>query len=281
MRVTGTSAEDLVYYPEKDKNSPHAITVGAFLTVSIASSLLHLTYLSIERFTAIKWPFRHMRRKTRSVVFVIACLWTISLATSFVPAAFPDYFAYEFQPTILIHMMTLETANGTMSEWRGVLYGTVTVIIPYIVMSVFCAMTAMETHRKMKKSRKTFGGQHKSNPSYTSVNQGSRNTKKRDPEISVFITVGMMIAAFTLTLLPFTIVMMLFLGGFLDCGNYTILYVSLFYIRMLNSLANGIIYSVRDQRFRRAVKDIFPCSKSSDKKGSVITQSQTIHSARH
>nr|XP_039271235.1 uncharacterized protein LOC120345758 isoform X1 [Styela clava] len=284
------SEKQVVEMLHNDTNSPTAVIVGSLLTMSGQASLLHLMFLSIERFIAITWPFWHLLRKTRTIIVTLSLLWIASFLCAFVPAEFPQYFEYIFQPSLLIHYMTLKTIIGTSGKVEygihGPLYTSITMILPFTIMLVVCILTGISSYRKLKSRTKTFraGGKFHA-ASGSAVVDGKQSStgvaaeprlkpttslrQKLRPEVSVFITIVTMIIGFTVTILPFGIVLILFVAKTLTCSTYTTSFVLTFYGGLANGFINPIIYSFRDERFRTAVKKLF--SKRSENKPMATT----------
>nr|XP_039271761.1 5-hydroxytryptamine receptor 2B-like [Styela clava] len=290
------SEERVIELLEKDTNSVVAIFVGSLLTMSGQASLLHLMFLSIERFIAIKWSFWHLLRKTRTIIITLSSIWITSFLCAFIPAAFSQYFEYKFQPPLLIHMMTLRTITGESGEVEygihGPLYTVITMILPYAIMCVACIMTGIVSYKKLASRAKTFGddGAFHTTSRYTSAATGVtaspvtkprlRTPNKLRPEVSVFITITIMILGFTVTILPFGIVLILFVAGTFNCDNYTTPYTVSFYAGLANGFINPIIYSFRDERFRIAVKKIFCARLKNKKQTSPVTTNASNSSSK-
>lgn len=58
--------------------------------IFMQASLLHLSFMSLERFIAIKWPLWHRRRRTKTILLTIAGIWIVSLLFAFAPGKIPS-----------------------------------------------------------------------------------------------------------------------------------------------------------------------------------------------
>nr|XP_039271602.1 alpha-1A adrenergic receptor-like [Styela clava] len=286
--------EKVVELLEKDTNSSVAIIVGSLVNMSGQASLLHLMFLSIERFIAIKWSFWHLLRRTRTIIITLSLIWITTILCAFIPAAFSQYFEYKLQPPLLIHMVTLRTITEESGEVvngiHGPLYTAIPMILPYTIMCVACIMTGIVSYKKLTRRAKTFGadgafhatsGKPSASTGVSAIPVTKHRLKTSDklrPEVSVFITILIMILGFTVTILPFGIVLFLFVAGVFNCNNYTTPYTVSFYVGLANGFINPIIYSFRDERFRIAVKKIF-CFRLEDNDGNKylnLKQSSTV-----
>ncbi|XP_077971371.1 dopamine D2-like receptor [Styela clava] len=79
---------EVVDYILDDRNSIKAIVSGSFIMISLQATILHLLFLSFERFIALRWPFWHQTRKTRSICLTLLLVWIISLSFVFIPGKY-------------------------------------------------------------------------------------------------------------------------------------------------------------------------------------------------
>nr|XP_039271302.1 uncharacterized protein LOC120345814 [Styela clava] len=158
--------------------------------------------------------------------------------------------------------------------YHGISYVVVTILLPYALMLIFCTSAGIIAYRGFVRQEAELCKRTERNTRNT---KGKKSTKEKQktsinkriiqPKVSVLITLFIMIAAFTITLLPFAVVMFLFMNETLDCSNFSIPYAITFYGSLTNSFMNAIIYSFRDKRFRKAVSRLF-CSCRNERNSS-------------
>ena len=67
------------------RGSPKAVAGGSFFLLTITSSLYHLTFMSGQRFYAIKWPLKYRMNDRISVRAGLLAIWILSILSATVP----------------------------------------------------------------------------------------------------------------------------------------------------------------------------------------------------
>nr|XP_039270870.1 high-affinity lysophosphatidic acid receptor-like [Styela clava] len=247
----------------KETNSVTAVFLGSLLIVSNQGSLLHLTFLTTERLVAINWPMNHKALEQTIIYHGIAVVWILSIFCSFTPAIFPDHFEYSLAPVAFVNMLTTKNLPDGSMGYHGALYGVVTILLPYSIMLLTSITTGFIVWKKLRNSPRTCRvpkeQDHATRGSLESIVDYLRQVPELHPEIKVFKTLIIMIVAFSVTLLPVSVILILYnLKKYYNCDNYSLPYTLAFYIGISNSFLNVIIYTVRDKSFRKACRNEFP-----------------------
>ena len=74
--------------------SPKAVAGGLIFLLTITSSLYHLTFMSGQRFYAIKWPLKYRINDKTSVIAGLLAVWMLSILSASVPGE--QFFKWSF-----------------------------------------------------------------------------------------------------------------------------------------------------------------------------------------
>lgn len=243
-------------------NSPAAVLSGGILIFSFEASILHLLFMSIERFFAIRYPLLHRMSRKMWIFVIISVAWLISFLYSFLPAAFPFHFRYSYVPMLLVFQMSTIQSEYNTLDVQGPLLFSIGIIIPYILTVMFTALTGYSAWKHFK----TFSKIRDSGQRRASQDQ-------RKPEIEALKTTAIMILTYTAAKVPIMTVYMLFYAEILNCQNFSTPYTAAFFITLSNSFLNVAIYSFRDRNFKTSFKKIVTESSNSFAKTETRTSS--------
>ena len=95
-------------YGKHVQSSVHDNVYRVWMTLDLfgaAASVLHLTMISLERYYALKWPFRHRVSSRRNYYVILALVWCLScgFAATAVPAAFATWKHYPLAMTLSVY----------------------------------------------------------------------------------------------------------------------------------------------------------------------------------
>ncbi|CAK8694113.1 unnamed protein product [Clavelina lepadiformis] len=235
------------------RGSVKATIGGIFFTLIYSSSIYHLLLLSLQRFAAIRWPIWYKTKGMQHMPLMIAIVWATAILAASVPTWFPDSFVFAYSASVFLFVPAFDSLDALFTSGLQVISGFF--LLPYLMMSALTVATGLIVRNTMERSRKLSGFHHKK----TSFNKETR----------VLITLTCMEIGFTVTLLPNTIVVLMFYFGQLDCDSFSIPYLISFYLSTLNSLVNVAIYSFRDETFRKNIlkvfENLFSCCKKKKK----------------
>ena len=211
--------------------------IGYLLLVVILVSIMSLTCISLERYTAIKWPIQYRSRISyrRSSICVIV-LW-LSSGVIFMPAFF-DW------------GMDVDVAGSCVLFWRyNITFGFFLIsllIIPNLLISMVCYITILHTlvarQRWIATTRST-----------RSSNQQSDADQRRQEKLLARVGMGVL-SAFYITWLPYVACSFLRFLDLVDIPSG--LYNGTLYLGISNSFLNCIIYSISHKAFREGFKQM-------------------------
>ncbi|CAK8694142.1 unnamed protein product [Clavelina lepadiformis] len=237
------------------KRSPEAHAGGMFLMFGVTSSIFHLLFVAMERFYALIKSANYVSVQQKSMIIGLSVVWSASILASTGAAWFPHSYEFRYFPAAFLFIPGYTESHHTAAATAAwvVLY-----VIPFILLLVSCAAGVVFVCRNGKKRA------GKNSPLF--------NRKKH---ITALKTIVFMQIGFTATTIPTFVVAF---SNFLhqsDCAVSDRAYMIAFYIGMANSLVNVIIYSLRHQKFRDEICDIFKPGSLRKKAAKSALQLQT------
>ncbi|XP_078492013.1 trace amine-associated receptor 8b-like [Ciona intestinalis] len=221
------------------QNSVAAFVGGIFYVSGFSSSLFHLLLLSAQRFMAITFPIRYKFQSNARINFYIALAWLLGILAASSPAFFPSDFVYSYSHVLfLFHPAPRGSTSGLSNNVAAVFI--IFYITPYVLMTVLTMISGISIRFRFKQSASISGN----------------DKRNRKAEKHAFVVLAFMQLGFTLTLVPFVVVVLLFYSSILKCATMSSTYVTCVYLNMVNSLVNFIVYSARETQFRATVKSI-------------------------
>ncbi|XP_054761223.2 galanin receptor 2b-like [Lytechinus pictus] len=206
--------------------------------------------ISVERFVAIVYPIQFARfRNRRHINEGIISIWGLSLVVNlFIPLT--------MHVSDESNQCKVEFMTYTSQIIIGVMTALVCYIIPISVMLVTNVTAARKLHRQFKRFRSTLPGEF-NGQSTASLNLLHARKRVLYMLILVVIIYAICWGPNTIAYFLYNIRILdpLYLYGPVD----RILVLLAFY----NSCANPIVYTLRYPRFRKALRNVFTCSKVS------------------
>lgn len=245
-------------------NSPAAMVAASALIITLQGSLFHLMYLSGDRYFAIKSPIKNRHRKRSTVVWVCVGIWALTFIGSAITVALPEYYNFLYNP--LVFMYTLGYEFNLPSRLHGYLHFSIALFVPYVATILLTVLTGIWAFRKLKSSsRKLYSIRAIRKDSVTETgslayqdslihrDESRRSEKMRKPQWALVKTIMIMSGAFVAA---WSIFFMLFFMSVKEEASGVVYLVS-FCAAWSNSVANVIIYSLKDNSFRAAVRATF------------------------
>ena len=231
---------------EESHSTCHAISEIAFCTMCVI--ILHLTAISIDRFIAIRFPLRYKtivtgkRTKTALIsIWLLPVIGTVVSPHSLPDAEYEDFVDYydSFHLCLSYHEHKFKNTSKIFAA---------IIISIYIVLP--CTLTVGSYMYILKVSRhQQFKLKHDAHL------EGERMRKL---EIKVAITYGIIIGAFMACFLPLLIgtLQQQFIGND-EREEMTRVMTILSLIASISACVNPVVYTCRNQEFRKAFKKIF------------------------
>ncbi|XP_072181363.1 cholecystokinin receptor type A-like [Diadema setosum] len=225
------------------------VSTSLCLWISIDASILTLTVIPLERYLAIAYPLRFKRLVTRKRV-------TIVIVTIWISTFMANLFLLVVTRVEGFKCVEIFPSRGTQLLVGFMLY-FVMFLFPALIMLISQAQTALVLHRQSRLYLREGGHQEEhSNPSAKHLVAKKRVLKMLFVVVAVFIlcwsSSQTAYLAYNLGVIPTTYL-------------YSPLYNFITVLAFCNSCANPIIYAVRNQAFRTAVKDLFMMSSATGK----------------
>ncbi|XP_038045015.1 delta-type opioid receptor-like [Patiria miniata] len=231
------------------------VNSDVFLWTSIVASVFTLTFVSVERCLAIVYPLKYRRIFSGNRARTISlCIWCLS----FILNTFNIY-CVSVDPVALVCISAYPTVGYQGFVGAGLFIAEF--FVPMIVMIVthVMAIRALRAHARTLLSR----NESPNSPAYSLL-----NTRRK--------IIEMLLAVVVTFILCWSGDQVLFLAynlGMTD-PNYlaTETYQAFFLLAFVNSCANPIIYTFKNQKFRHAVKClIVGRGRASNRVGDVAT----------
>ena len=225
-------------------------------TLFYTSSISHLFVMAIERFIAVRVPFLYQRIFNRSLTIkIIAATWFYSILWAVASTISWDSLPLlESSAHITEYMSRQNCVN--VNKIFFVIVNVVVYIIPLGVMAVLYSLILVTALKQQKKMSSLT-------PSY--LRQDDQATQKRKQEVSASKTVAVIYGAFTICLLPLSIITIL-LNICPEClltfqANHKTISDAIFtgflvVLPSLHSCVNPFIYIIFHRRFRKALKGL-------------------------
>ncbi|XP_039256469.2 uncharacterized protein LOC120333169 isoform X1 [Styela clava] len=235
-------------------------TYGMLLSIvgvlSIMASILSLVLLSVDRFLAVLCPIKYNQgraigNKMAGVLIMLVWVACITLSVILPIAMGDEYFSFVLTSTMVFTM-------GVKDSDVVFFYTIFSIGLPYITLLGLNLGTGALLFKKWAKIKKRTNNVPKTSP----TRQTSQAIRRRN-EVKATVTLLVMVLVFTMSTVPSLIVLMVFndqnAKGTYEEGNYTegIIYVFLVLLLVSNSAWNFIIYSWRNENFRKALKKMF------------------------
>ncbi|XP_054754393.2 trace amine-associated receptor 6-like [Lytechinus pictus] len=229
------------------------IYTARFMWISVSASIFTLTLISVERYIAIKQPFkfRFFFSPTRTRLAIIIVWIMAFILNSFA------FFVFFVDPDTQSCILQFPTANG--AEVLGITSFVIVLVLPMGIMLVTQSLTALALHRQASRFKAPGNGATQSSERHLIA-------KGRVIKLIFVINVIFIISwgpnqsaylAFNLGYLPFS-----YLYGPLDRA--------LVVLAFFNSCANPVIYTLQYPKFRKAVRDLF--SRSNTERAPIFDQ---------
>ncbi|XP_054772850.2 galanin receptor type 1-like [Lytechinus pictus] len=217
------------------------VYTSMFMWVSVTASIFTLTFIPIERYIAVVYPFRFKELLApRRISIAIICLWfTAFMLNSFL------FFISTVDPSAaqcrVIYPRRFQIAMGVFLNLIGFFF-------PAILTITFQVLTAHALHRQARLQLGEAKQLDRSNPS----------TRHLIAKNRVLHTLFIVVLIFLICWGPAHIVYLAFNLGFIpDSYPYSPFNHALATLGFCNSCANPIIYTVRYPEFRTAVRELF------------------------
>ncbi|XP_063968661.1 galanin receptor type 1-like [Lytechinus pictus] len=224
------------------------VYTSLFMWVSVNASIVTLTFIPIERYIAVVYPFRCKELLSRKrISTAIICIWF----TGFMLNSFLFYISTvdpSTQHCSVIYPRGMQLAMGV------VLY-LIEFLVPAILTCAFQFLTARSLHHQARLHLGESKQLDKSNPSTRHL-----MAKKR-----VLQTLFIVVLLFLICWGPSKTLYLGFnLGIIPDSYPYSPFNRALTILGFCNSCANPIIYTVRYPEFRKAVRELFTRAQYTD-----------------
>ncbi|XP_053113614.1 relaxin receptor 1 isoform X2 [Hemicordylus capensis] len=158
---------DLKYRGEYNKHarlwieSVHCQLVGSLAILSTEVSVLLLTYLTLEKYICIVYPFRFMRPGKYKTISILGLIWIIGFVVAFTPLINKDFFQNYYGTNGVCFPLHSEQSENTGAQIYSVVIFLGVNLVAFIIIvfsygSMFysvhkTAITAMEIQNHVKK----------------------------------------------------------------------------------------------------------------------------------
>ena len=142
-----------IYHDESWRHSVWCHLAGILSVVSCEASLLFICLITVDRFLAIKYPFKQKRLTRRNGIFLSVLCWTIPVFLAVLPLAVPSYFKGQFYSESGL-CLALPLTRARTSGWGysfGIFIG---------LNSLICFLIALgqwSIYREIQTSKKALG----------------------------------------------------------------------------------------------------------------------------
>ncbi len=210
---------------------------GVVSTLLIFTSENITAFVSVERFVAINFPFKHRQWfDTRLIVFCITFIWLLSGIITFFPVFTSGY----------VH---IEKFYHCGIDWWNDKLTTVIIItfqnVFIFVILVYCNINILQTVRKR--------------PSLGSTTDASEHMRVQ-MERRISALVATVIVTYLICFTPYCSILYCFLITDQCKFSHEFLWLALLLIR-INCCVNPVIYALMNRRFRKAFKEML-CIKN-------------------
>ena len=226
------------------------VQTSYFMWVTVGASVYTLALISVERLIAVVFPIYFNRLSSRKrIVGAILTVWTTSLVF--------------FSSLIIIttvdaetHVCVTDYGSAEAHYSHGVIVFVVIFFIPTVVMLVSQILTAVTLHRKSRLFRSSSNrGKAGGDPSYNLLLAKQR----------VIQLLFMIVSIFIICWGPASVGYLLYnVGAISPSYLYGPIYSLLFLLAFWNSCLNPLIYTIRQPKFRNAIRELFICKKPQD-----------------
>ncbi|XP_060134658.1 relaxin receptor 1 isoform X2 [Zootoca vivipara] len=160
-------AFDLKYRGEYNKHaqlwmdSIHCQLVGSLAVLSTEVSVLLLTYLTLEKYICIVYPFRFLKPGKYRTISIIVLIWMVGFAVAFIPLSNKDFFHNYYGTNGVCFPLHSEQSESTGGQIYSVIIFLGVNLVAFIIIvfsygSMFysvhqTAITAMEIQNHVKK----------------------------------------------------------------------------------------------------------------------------------
>ncbi|CBY36435.1 unnamed protein product [Oikopleura dioica] len=216
---------------------------GVLYVVYLVSTAANLSLLSTERFMALKFPLRNLSLLTDTGCnAIILFIWIISIFISIIPFLMYDYFGYSFDPQVFLNSLIIKTDKTDGSRIHGLFYVFCAFVGPYLYNLILCILTLFTVHKTMSDHR------------IFDQSQRYISTEREIANYQFFRVTAIMVIGFSITLLPYSIILLLFVAGTLTCGETTSkIFVFATFFSLSASVINSVVYNISSQNFQKEV----------------------------
>ena len=231
--------------------------VGVLNSLFCEASIMTLTFVSLERFTAIVYPLKYETLITpKRVKIVIGYIWLQAVLCACSTFVFAKFTFLKFESICTV-------------DWgRNVAYTLVFVIVflyvPFLVTAVlYCIIlkTAIKQRRRIEVIKvgeiTTESGSQRS--AQNGLNRGLNSAKKTTKEHKATVMIAIVVGTFCICWFPHSIGVFCLLDP--KCNLSDSFYVLTTWLAMLNSAMNSLIYGLMNRSFRRAFKSVLFCER--------------------
>ncbi|KAH0616065.1 hypothetical protein JD844_026876 [Phrynosoma platyrhinos] len=161
------AAFDLKYRGEYNKHaqlwmdSIHCQLLGSLAILSTEVSVLLLTYLTLEKYICIVYPFRFLKPGKYRTISILVLIWLIGFAVAFIPLSNKDFFQNYYGTNGVCFPLHSEQSESTGGQIYSVIIFLGVNLVAFIIIvfsygSMFynvhrTAITAMEIRNHVKK----------------------------------------------------------------------------------------------------------------------------------
>ena len=219
-------------------SSSYASAIGFFTVLSLSVSECSLVAASLDRFVAIFRPLKYNKIKAIFVAKIaVASVWCIGFVLATFPVAIPDL-SYTFVASTSVAI----SAKPFLLVYAIFFFLTVVLMWSSVIATCVAARSSLRNYDRQQQT---------------------------DDEMRFLVTLGVMIAVFTLCVVPNGL--MLFVSVYLphidlqdpedfnalSFMRFTSIELSIEMVLVSNSLWNCFIYSIREKSFRSATKLLY------------------------
>ena len=255
---------------------------GVFNSLFCSASIITLTFVSLERFVAILYPFKYKEITTPFVVKIAICyIWfhgAICAASTFLFSRF-TYLPFEF----------ICTVDWTYNMPYTICFAVVFLVSPFVIVA-YCYCCILKTSLKQRRqidciqigeittiqnqSLPVMETSSKTRALWRLKHKEHQRIRKTKQEHKATLTIAFIVGAFIVCWFPHAIGVFCLLDP--ACHWNKNFYVATTWLAMLNSALNSAIYGLMNRGFRRAFKAIICCDRYDwDVKSSVIRLEET------
>ena len=212
--------------------------IGFFTMLNLHVSIYTLIAAAIDRFKAVYRPLTYNTKSTIAIAWkTCVVLWTISILLAIAPIGFSKKIRYRISNKAFIIPLLFD------SFYNFHIYAIVVLLTPVLIMWILTILTFVVYRKYSNQRRRLF-----------------RTVKKKqeiNKQIRLSFTLGIMVAVFTICLLPTAFnSISKFFGSYLAGKVAAQVSLYVFVILTSNSLWNFFIYSARDKAFRTSMKKL-------------------------